>query len=153
MAGTRDFGALVGRVLLALIFVLSGFGKLTSPAMSAGYMAHAGIPAGLIYPGLYLSVAVEFGCGLLLVLGYKVRWAAMLIFLWFIPVTLVFHVAAYHQAVLDKQPMVAITQQIMFLKNISIMGGLLVVASFGAGAISLDGRGATEPRAGNLRAA
>lgn len=149
----RDVGALIGRILLALIFVLSGFGKLTNPAMSAGYMAHAGFPAGLIYPGLFLSVAIEFGCGLLLTLGYKARWAAFLIFLWFIPVTLVFHVAAYHQAVLEKQPMVAMTQWIMFMKNISIMGGLLTVVSFGPGAISLDGRGETESLADSLRAA
>jgi putative oxidoreductase len=148
---TRDVGALIGRILLALIFVLSGFQKLMGPAGTMKLMAAHGLP---LVPLVYIAtILVEFGCGLLLVLGYKARWAAMLIFLWFIPVTLVFHVAAYHQAVLQQKPMDALIQQIMFMKNISIMGGLLMVASFGPGAISLDGRGETESLAGSLRAA
>lgn len=69
------------------------------------------------------------------------------------PVTLVFHVAAYHQAVLQQKTMDALIQQIMFMKNISIMGGLLMVASFGPGGISLDGRGEAESLSGSLRAA
>lgn len=151
MTGTRNFGALVGRILLALIFVLSGFQKLMGPAGTMKLMAAHGLPlVPLVYVG---TILVEFGCGLLLVLGYKARWAALLIFLWFIPVTLVFHVAAYHQAVLQQKPMDALIQQIMFMKNISIMGGLLMVASFGPGAISLDGRSETESLSSSLRAA
>lgn len=151
MTGTRNFGALVGRILLALIFVLSGFQKLMGPAGTMKLMAAHGLPlVPLVYVG---TILVEFGCGLLLVLGYKARWAALLIFLWFIPVTLVFHVAAYHQAVLQQKPMDALIQQIMFMKNISIMGGLLMVASFGPGAISLDGRDETESLSSSLRAA
>ena len=147
----RDVGALIGRILLALIFVLSGFQKLMGPAGTMKMMAAHGLP---LVPLAYIaSVLVEFGCGLLLVLGYKARWAALLIFLWFIPVTLVFHFAAYHQAVLQQKPMEALIQQIMLLKNISIMGGLLMVASLGPGAISLDGRGETESLSRSLRAA
>ena len=141
MVGTRDFGALAGRILLALIFVLSGFEKLMSPAGTMKMMAAHGLP---IVPAAFaLTILVEFGCGLLLVVGYKARWAAILIFLWFIPVTLIFHATGIHEMI----------QQIMLLKNISIMGGLLMVASFGAGAISLDGRDEAESQAGNLRAA
>jgi len=151
MAGTRDVGALIGRILLALIFVLSGLQKLMGPAGTMKMMAAHGLP--LVPLAFVATILVEFGCGSLLVLGYKARWAAMLIFLWFIPVTLVFHVAAYHQAVAQQKPMDALIQQIMFMKNISIMGGLLMVASFGPGAISLDGRGETESLAGSLRAA
>jgi len=147
----RDFGALVGRVLLALIFVLSGLQKLMGPAGTMKLMAAHGLP--FVPLAFVATILVEFGCGLLLMLGYKARWAALIIFLWFIPVTLVFHVAAYHQAVLQQKPMDALIQQIMFMKNISIMGGLLMVASLGAGALSLDGRGETESSAGSLRAA
>jgi len=141
MAGTRDFGALVGRIMLALIFVLSGFEKLMGPAGTMKLMAAHGLP--LVPAAFALTVLIEFGCGLLLVVGYKTRWAAILIFLWFIPVTLVFHATGIHEMI----------QQIMVLKNVSIMGGLLMVASFGAGAISLDGRGEAESMSGNLRAA
>jgi putative oxidoreductase len=141
MAGTRDFGALIGRIMLALIFVLSGFEKLMGPAGAMKMMAAHGLP--LVPAAFALTILIEFGCGLLLVVGYKARWAAILIFLWFIPVTLVFHATGIHQMI----------QQIMVLKNVSIMGGLLMVASFGAGAISLDGRGEAESMSGNLRAA
>jgi putative oxidoreductase len=141
MTGTRDFGALAGRILLALIFVLSGFEKLMGPAGTMKMMAAHGLP---IVPAAFaVTILVELGCGLLLVVGYKARWAAILIFLWFIPVTLIFHATGIHEMI----------QQIMLLKNISIMGGLLMVASFGAGAISLDGRDEAESPAGNLRAA
>jgi len=148
---TRDFGALAGRVMLALIFVLSGFRKLIGPAVTMKMMAAHGLP--LVSAAFAVTILIEFGCGLLLMVGYKARWAALLIFLWFIPVTLVFHVAAYHQAVLQQKTMDALIQQIMFMKNISIMGGLLMVASFGPGRISLDGRGEAESLSGSLRAA
>jgi len=151
MTGIRDFGALVGRIMLALIFFLSGCQKLMGPAGTMKMMAAHGVP---VVPAAFaVTILAEFGCSLLLILGYKARWAALLLFIWFIPVTLLFHVAAYHQAVIEQKPMDALIQQIMFMKNISIMGGLLMVASFGAGAISLDGRTETEPLAGNLRAA
>lgn len=139
MNGFRNQLILVGRILLALIFVLSGFGKLTAPAAAIGYMAHAGMPAALIYPGLIASILVEFGLGLLIVLGYRARWAAILIFLWFIPVTIIFHLLPYREAKTHGQAMMAMMQQINVLKNISIMGGLLMLAGFGSGAYSLDG--------------
>src|SRR5713101_784999 len=91
MKGSSDLGALIGRVLLVLIFVMSGFSKITGFAGTGGYMAGAGIPGNLIYPGLILSILVEFGCVLLILLGYKTRLAALLIFVWLIPVTLIFH--------------------------------------------------------------
>ncbi len=140
MDQSHDLGALVGRILLALIFVLSGFSKITGFAGTAGYMEHAGIPHNLVLPGLILSILVEFGCGLLLVFGFQTRWAALAMFLWLIPVTLIFHVGPYRQAVAEGQAMVAMTNQIMAMKNLSMMGGLLLLASLGPGAYSVDGR-------------
>lgn len=151
MEGSRDFGALAGRVMLGLIFVLSGFQKLMNPAATMKMMGAHGLP---ILPAAFVvTVMIEFGCGLLLMLGYKARWAALAIFLWFIPVTLIYHVAAYREAVAQQQAAAAMVQRIMYLKNLSIMGGLLMIASMGPGGISLDGRGRDTAELGTRRAA
>ena len=144
MQSLSDLGALVGRILLAAIFVYSGLGKIMHMTAIAGatstHFAQAGIPTSLVLPGLYLSVAVELGCGLLVIAGLQARWAALILFLWLIPVTLIFHVADYNQAVQQHQVMNALTQQVMYLKNLSMMGGLLLLAALGPGGWSVDGR-------------
>lgn len=137
MEGLRNLAALAGRILLALIFVVSGFSKLTNLSGTAGYMEHV-MPHALVYPGLLATVAVELGFGLLLVIGYKARMAAMVMFLWFIPVTILFHFLPYRAASAHGDAMAAMAQQINFMKNISIMGGLLLIVSFGSGAWSVD---------------
>jgi putative oxidoreductase len=142
MESLRDVTALVGRILLALIFVLSGLNKVMNINATAGYMMQAGISANLLHPALYLSIAVELGCGLLVMFGLQARFAALIIFLWLIPVTLLFHVAGYFHAAQQHQAMAALTQQIMYLKNISMMGGLLLLAAMGPGRLSIDGRSA-----------
>lgn len=139
MAGTRNLTILVGRCLLAIIFVLSGFGKLTNLNGTAGFMAHAGMAHSLVYPALLASIAVELGFGLLIVIGYKARIAAVVIFLWFIPVTIMFHIMPYLAAKAHGDAVGAMMQQINFMKNLSIMGGLLLLESCGSGAWSLDG--------------
>lgn len=138
MAGTRNLTTLAGRFLLAVIFVLSGFGKLTSLSGTAGFMAHAGMAQSIVYPALLASIAIELGFGLLIMIGYKARIAAIVIFLWFIPVTIMFHILPYREAVAHGDKMGAMMQQINYMKNISIMGGLLLLAGFGSGAWSLD---------------
>jgi putative oxidoreductase len=138
MNGTNNLGALVGRILLALIFVISGFHKLMAPMATAQMMASHGVPlASLI---IFPTILVEFGFSLLLVLGYWTRTAAFLMFLWFIPVTFLFHVEPYFDAVAHQQAQAAIMQYTNFMKNISILGGMLLLASFGPGAFSVDGR-------------
>ena len=92
----------------------------------------------LIYPALVVSIIVELGLGLLLMIGYKARWVALLMFIWFIPETIIFHFLTYREAAAQGQAMMAMMQQINMMKNISIMGGLLLVAAFGSGAYSLD---------------
>jgi putative oxidoreductase len=142
MNGTNNLGALVGRVLLAVIFVISGFHKLMAPMATAQMMASHGVPlASLAY---IATVIVEFGFSLLLVFGYWTRTAAFLMFLWFIPVTLLFHVMPYFDAVAHQQAQAATMQYINFMKNISILGGMLLLASFGPGAFSIDGRKTVE---------
>ena len=124
--------ALVGRILLALIFILSGFGKLTGYSGTAAYMAGAGLPmVGLLLP---LTILIELGGGLLIALGLFTRIIAIVMFLFLIPVSLAFH------HFWDVPAAQAAMQQIQFLKNIAIMGGMLMLAFAGPGSWSLDGR-------------
>jgi putative oxidoreductase len=129
-ANVSNTAVLVGRILLATLFILSGFGKIAGYEGTAGYMASKGMPlVNLLLPA---AIAVELGGGLLLALGYKARWVALAIFLFLIPTTLIFH------AFWGIDPKDAATQQINFLKNVSIMGGMLMVFAHGPGRYSLD---------------
>jgi putative oxidoreductase len=119
--------SLGGRVLLAAIFVLSGLGKIFAPEATQGYIASAGLP----FPQLAFvaAVAVEIGGGLLLAVGYKTRLAAIVLAVFSVATALIFHSAVGDQ-----------NEFIHLLKNLAIAGGLLQVAAFGAGALSLDAR-------------
>jgi putative oxidoreductase len=128
----QDSAALAGRILLALIFIVSGYGKIGGYAGTAGYMASKGLP--MVDVLLLLTILIELGGGLLIAIGWKARWAAAVTFLFLIPVTLVFH----NPAGLD--PAAAQQQMIQLLKNVSIMGGMLGLFAFGAGGFSLDAR-------------
>jgi putative oxidoreductase len=139
MSGARNLMTLVGRFLVAVIFVLSGFGKITNMSGTAGYMTQAGMAHSFVYPGLLASIAIELGFGLLVIIGYRARIAAFVIFLWLIPVTIMFHLQPYLVAKAHGDAMGAMMQQINVLKNASMMGALLLIAGFGSGAWSVDG--------------
>jgi putative oxidoreductase len=126
----QPWGLLVGRILLAHIFVLSGYGKIIGFAGTAGYMAKYGMP--MVEPLLVATIAIELIGGLMLVVGWKARWAALAIFLFIIPATLIFHA---FWAVPQEQVMM---QTIQFQKNLAIMGGMLFVYFCGPGRFSLD---------------
>ncbi|MGP1676101.1 MAG: DoxX family protein [Burkholderiales bacterium] len=128
----QNSAALVGRILLALIFIISGYGKIGGYAGTAGYMASKGLP--MVAVLLPLTIAIELGGGLLIALGWKARWVAAVIFLFLIPVTLVFHSPA------GLAPAEAQQQMIQLLKNLSIMGGMLGLFAFGPGGFSLDAK-------------
>ena len=128
----QNSAALVGRILLALIFIISGFGKISGYAGTAGYMASKGLP--MVAVLLPLTILVELGGGLLIALGWKTRWAAAIVFLFLIPVTLVFHNPTGLGAAEAQQ------QMINLLKNVSIMGGMLGLFAFGPGGFSLDAK-------------
>ena len=128
----KQYAPLAGRILLALMFVISGWGKITNFSGTAGYMASMGMPfPELLLPG---AIAIELGCGLRLMAGWKTRFAALAIFLFIIPSTLIFH--NFWAA----DPAQAQNQMIHFMKNVTIMGGMLYVMAFGAGPLSLDNR-------------
>ncbi|HVA68604.1 MAG TPA: DoxX family protein [Candidatus Binataceae bacterium] len=126
MESMRGVGALLGRILLSAIFVLAGFQKIGHFAGTAGYMAHAGISASIAPALLAISIVVELGGGLLVLLGFYASAAAMIIFLWLIPVTYIFHIET--------------GQMIQVMKNLSMMGGLLLVAANGPGGMSINRR-------------
>ncbi|QEN87012.1 DoxX family protein [Labrys sp. KNU-23] len=125
MSSDVRYTPLLGRVLIAAIFLLSGFGKLTAPAATAGYIAAVGLP--LPYLGVIIAILVELVGGLLLIAGYQTRLVALAM--------AVFSVAAaafFHNNLADQN------QFIHFFKNIAMAGGLLQVVAFGAGSLSVD---------------
>jgi putative oxidoreductase len=130
MRTQSDALALVGRILLGSIFVLSGFQKLMGFSGLITQIAGKGLPMPEVLA--VLTIVIELGAGLLLVIGWKARWAAFLIFLFIIPVSLTFHnfwTMEGAQAAMNK---------IQFMKNVSIMGGMLLAAAFGPGRYSVD---------------
>ncbi len=128
----RKTAALVGRIFLAAIFIVSGVAKLTDTATTAGYMTAQSIPyahALAIFAGV-----CELAGGLALVFGALTRLAALGLFLFLIPTTLVFH----NFWALDGAE--AKMQMVNFMKNLSIMGGLLLLWAQGPNRLSIDAR-------------
>ena len=122
MSSTAEkYGFALGRVLISVIFILSGIGKLTSFAGTAAMMSSVGIPLAKL--ALVITLFVEIGGGLMLLTGFGARYAAIVMALWLIPVTLTFHNFWAFQGA------VRMEQTINFLKNLAIMGGLIAVAS------------------------
>jgi putative oxidoreductase len=115
----------IGRVLIAVIYLISGFGKLTAPVGTAAYIASAGLP--LPYVGVIIAILVELGGGILLVLGYQTRIVAAIMALFTLATAF-----AFHNNLADMNTF------INFFKNITMTGGLLQVVAFGAGSLSLD---------------
>jgi len=118
---------LIGRILMAAIFLVAGYGKIMQPAGTQLYMAGHGMPLPVL--SWALAVVFEVGGGALLVLGYKARWAAGALIVFTILAT-----AVFHSQLSDRM------QMIMFMKNLAIIGGLLMVVSSGPGAWSLGGK-------------
>jgi putative oxidoreductase len=111
---------LLGRLLLSAILILSGLGKLPHFHDVAGMMAAKGIP--LATAALVITLLIEIGGGLMVLTGFKAKYAAIVIALWLVPVTLVFH---HFWGIPEAQQQ---DQMVNFLKNVAIMGGLLVLA-------------------------
>ena len=122
----------VGRVLLALMFVLAGLSKFGSLAGTAGYMASAGLPASTALAALV--AAFEVVAGLALALGFQARWAALALALFTLLAAVLFH--QYWAAPAGQ----AMVQQLMFMKNLAVAGGMFMVAALGAGPASVDAR-------------
>ena len=128
----QDMMALVGRVLLAWLFIPAGWSKIAGFAGTAGYIASKGLPMPEVMAAA--AIAVELGLGLLLLVGWQARWAALGLAIFVAVITPIFHA---YWAMPEAQQMM---QKQAFNKNLAIVGGLAVIAAFGAGRWSLDGR-------------
>jgi putative oxidoreductase len=132
MNSTNDITTLAGRILISVMFLISGFFKVGGYAQIVAYAAAVHLPAPNV--AIALAAAVELGCGLAILTGFRTRFAAWLLFLYLLPVTYFFH---NFWAVQGQEQQV---QMINFLKNAAIMGGLLVLSVSGAGAYSVDAK-------------
>jgi putative oxidoreductase len=132
LSPAQNLMALVGRILIAVLFIPAGWGKIGGFAGTAGYIASKGIP--LPEVAAAIAIVAEVGLGLLLVFGFKTRLAALGLAIFVAVITPMFH---NYWAMPEAQVMM---QKQAFFKNYAIVGGLLVLAAFGAGAFSLDGR-------------
>lgn len=121
----QKFSELVGRTFLAAIFLLSGLGKIGAYAGTAAYMASAGVPGALL-PAV---IALEVVGAIAITLGWKTRLAALLLAGFTLLSGVIFHSNFADQI-----------QMIMFMKNVAITGGFLLLVANGAGALSLDRR-------------
>ena len=130
--GSQDVVALIGRVLIAALFIPAGFGKLMGFAGTVGYIASTGLP--LPQVGAAIAVVVELGVGIAFLLGFKTRISAIVLAVFTVMAAVFFH--KYWSAP-DAMKMM---QQINFNKNIAIAGGLLAFAAFGPGRLSVDKR-------------
>jgi putative oxidoreductase len=116
---------LIGRICLALIFIMAAFGKLHDMAGTMGYMQSAGVPGILIWP----TIALELLGGIAIIIGFRTRIAAYALALFTVVAAAIFHHNFSDQM-----------QMLMFMKDIAITGGLLILATSGTTGFSVDKR-------------
>lgn len=125
----KTYGPVAGRILIAPLFLLSGFHKITGFSSISAIMARVGMP----FPEVFVigAIAFELGGAIMVLLGWHARWGALLLVLFTIPATLLFHDfwavdAAQYRGQLNH-----------FMKNLAILGGLVYVMAAGSGPLSL----------------
>jgi putative oxidoreductase len=127
----QDVAALVGRLLLASLFIPSGITKLMGFSGTAAYIASKGLP--LPEVGAAIAVAVELGVGILFAIGFKARWMALILAVFTLAAGILFH---NYWALSDAAQIAA--NKINFWKNVAISGGFLMAYAFGPGRYSVD---------------
>jgi putative oxidoreductase len=129
----------VGRLMIGLPFAMSGLSKLGAYGATIGMISAVGLP----FPPLAFAVAVatELGGGLLLIAGYRVRYVAAVLALFSLATAMSFHTNFADQ-----------NEMVHFLKNVMVAGGLVQIAAFGAGALSVDDRRKTDELVANAAA-
>lgn len=130
--------ALIARVLLAAIFLMSGMGKIFDFGGTARHMESQGMVLAPLF--LVGAILLELAGGLSLLSGWWSRFGAVALIIFLVPATLIFH--DFWQFEGDARRL----QQIMFLKNVAIAGGLLLIVAYGPGGLALDRRGPKPPR-------
>ncbi|MBO9660861.1 MAG: DoxX family protein [Chitinophagaceae bacterium] len=130
------YALITGRILFSLIFILSSFGHFKTETIA--FAGSQGLPfASFLVP---LSGVIELIAGLSIIVGYRAKVGAWLLVIFLIPVTFLFH-----QFWKVTDPMAYQMQFVMFMKNISMMGGALLIAYFGSGELSIDTSGKAQP--------
>lgn len=137
MKGMCSIGMLLGRICLSAIFILAAIGKLMDYEGTAQYMASKGLT--MIPVFLYGAAIVELIGGLMILFGFKARIGAVILLLYLIPTTLIFHDFWNVSDAIMRQ-----IQMIMFLKNLAIFGGLLYIICAGPGKVAFCSRCCTE---------
>jgi putative oxidoreductase len=133
MTVNQNAMALVGRILLALMFLIAGIGKIGAGfAGTVGYIGSVGLPMPQV--AAIGAIIVEIVASLALIIGWKTRWAALALAIFSVAAALLFH--NYWAMPANQQMM----QQIIFMKNLAVAGGLLMLAVAGPGAWSVDRR-------------
>lgn len=127
---SNSFTPLAGRILMSVMFLVSGFFKIGAYSQTVAYSASKGLPMASV--AIACAAVLELAGGLAILVGFQTKIAAWLLFLYLIPVTFLFHNFWAMQGAEQQQNM------INFLKNVSIMGGLVILASNGAGPYSVD---------------
>jgi putative oxidoreductase len=125
-----DYAALYGRILLSLVFLISGYGKVSGFNEVVHYIASRGLP--LPQAAAVLAIIVELGAGALLAIGFKTRWASLALAIYTLATAILFH-DFWNADVASR-----LDQTIHFWKDLSICGGMLLSFAFGAGAYALD---------------
>jgi len=126
MENLRGYAAPLGRVLMAIIFILAGFQKLQNPSGTAQYFAHVNIPLPDI--AVWVSIVVELIGGLLILVGFQTRWVAIILAAFCLVTGFGVHLPVGDQ-----------NNMIHFLKNLAMAGGFLYIFAYGAGKLSIDG--------------
>jgi len=126
----QKYAPLAARILLAQLFIISGIGKIARFAATAAYMAGMGLPAAT--PLLVLTIALEVGGGVLLLVGWQTRWMAAAFCGFTFVASFIFH------PFWNTEPAGMMSQLNNFMKNLAIMGGMLYVMAYGAGPFSVD---------------
>jgi putative oxidoreductase len=127
---SSSFTPLAGRILMSVMFLVSGFFKIGGYTQLMGYAAAKGVPMASV--AIACAAVLELAGGLAILTGFQTKIAAWILFLYLIPVTFIFHNFWALQGAEQQNNM------IHFLKNVAIMGGLVILAANGAGPYSVD---------------
>lgn len=129
MNGLKTYAPVIGRILIAQLFIYFGIMKIIGFSGTAGYIASKGLPLPQLLT--LLTIIIEVGGGLMILLGWRARLAAAIFFLWLIPVTFFFH------NFWSMEGAQVMANQINFQKNLALMGTMFLIFAFGPGPISL----------------
>ncbi|MGH8768122.1 MAG: DoxX family protein [Burkholderiales bacterium] len=126
----KMYGPLVGRVLLVLMFIIAGYGKITGFEGTLGYMQAHNMPMTQVLA--VIAIIIELGGGIMIAVGWKARWAAAALFIFVLVASYVFH--AFWAVPADQAQL----QNVLFMKNLAVMGGMLYIIVYGSGPLSVD---------------